>query len=55
MTENLPAPEEPHLEQAGAWAPLRLRTFRMLWLVWFASTICQWMNDVAAATCEPSA
>src|SRR5207237_10794073 len=49
MSENLPAPEEPHLEQAGAWAPLRLPTFRMLWLVWFASTICQWMNDVAAA------
>src|SRR5437868_7240395 len=21
----------------------------MLWLVWFAATICQWMNDVAAA------
>src|SRR5438105_2436953 len=49
MSENLPAPEEPHLEQAGAWAPLALPTFRMLWLVWFASTICQWMNDVAAA------
>src|SRR2546430_14465354 len=49
MSENLPAPEEPHLEQAGAWAPLRLPTFRMLWLVWMASNICVWMNDVAAA------
>src|SRR5712691_4030214 len=49
MSENLPAPEEPHIERASAWAPLALPTFRMLWLVWFASTICQWMNDVAAA------
>jgi MFS family permease len=31
------------------WAPLRLRTFRMLWLVWLASNICMWMNDVTAA------
>src|SRR5712692_5601467 len=49
MTENLPAPEELPTERASAWAPLSLPTFRMLWLVWFASTICQWMNDVAAA------
>src|SRR5713226_9577149 len=49
MTENLPAPEELPTEHASAWAPLALPTFRMLWLVWFASTICQWMNDVAAA------
>jgi len=50
MSENLPAPvDQPRIEQAGAWAPLALPTFRMLWLVWFAATICQWMNDVAAA------
>src|SRR5437762_11204196 len=50
MSENLPAPvDQPRLEEAGAWAPLALPTFRMLWLVWFAATICQWMNDVAAA------
>lgn len=32
-----------------AWAPLRHRTFRMLWLTWLASNACMWMNDVAAA------
>ncbi|GHC75261.1 MFS transporter [Pseudorhodoferax aquiterrae] len=30
-------------------APLRWPVFRMLWLVWLASNICMWMNDVAAA------
>ena len=49
MSENLPAPEEPRLEQPSAWAPLRLPTFRTLWLVWLASNTCMWMNDVAAA------
>lgn len=49
MSENLPAPEEPKLEKASAWAPLRLPVFRMLWLVWLASNACMWMNDVAAA------
>ena len=49
MSENLPAPEEPGVERKSAWAPLRLPTFRMLWLVWMASNICVWMNDVAAA------
>ena len=49
MSENLPAPEEPEIERKSAWAPLRLPTFRMLWLVWMASNICVWMNDVAAA------
>jgi len=33
----------------SAWAPLRDRTFRMLWLVWLTANICLWMNDVAAA------
>ncbi|MGC3984029.1 MAG: MFS transporter [Pseudorhodoferax sp.] len=30
-------------------APLRWPVFRMLWIVWLASNICMWMNDVAAA------
>ena len=33
----------------SALAPLRWPVFRMLWLVWLASNICMWMNDVAAA------
>jgi MFS family permease len=49
MAENLVPPEEPKVERASAWAPLRLPTFRMLWLVWLASNTCMWMNDVAAA------
>jgi MFS family permease len=49
MSENLPAPEEPRIEKASAWAPLKLPTFRSLWLVWLASNTCMWMNDVAAA------
>ena len=49
MSENLPAPEEPKLQRHSAWEPLRLPTFRMLWLVWLASNACMWMNDVAAA------
>ena len=49
MSENLPAPEEPRIEKPSAWAPLKLPTFRSLWLVWLASNTCMWMNDVAAA------
>ena len=49
MSENLPAPEAPASASASPWAPLRLATFRMLWLVWLASNVCMWMNDVAAA------
>jgi MFS family permease len=49
MSENLSAPEAPKLERKSAWAPLRLPTFRMLWLVWMASNVCMWMNDVASA------
>jgi MFS family permease len=33
----------------GAWAPLGLPVFRMLWAVWVAANTCMWMNDVAAA------
>ena len=32
-----------------ALAPLRDRTFRMLWLAWLAANMTMWMNDVAAA------
>ena len=50
MSENLPAPDVPaHPERASAWAPLRDRTFRMLWLVWLTANVTMWMNDVAAA------
>jgi MFS family permease len=49
MSENLPAPEEPKVAKPSAWAPLRIATFRTLWLVWLASNMCMWMNDVAAA------
>jgi MFS family permease len=47
--EELGTPDAPDLERASAWAPLRDRTFRMLWLVWVTSNVCMWMNDVAAA------
>jgi MFS family permease len=49
MSEQLPAPEEPKVAKPSAWAPLRYPTFRTLWLVWLASNMCMWMNDVAAA------
>lgn len=37
------------MSASSAWAPLRERTFRMLWLVWMAANVTLWMNDVAAA------
>lgn len=49
MSENISVPEPPPVPPASAWVPLRHRTFRMLWLVWLASNICMWMNDVTAA------
>src|ERR1700716_3265304 len=49
MSENIPAPEEPQVARKSAWAPLRIATFRTLWLVWLVSNVCMWMNDVAAA------
>ena len=36
-------------EKSSAWAPLRVPTFRMLWIVWATANTCLWMNDVAAA------
>jgi MFS family permease len=47
--EELGTPNAPELQRLSAWAPLRDRTFRMLWLVWMASNVSMWMNDVAAA------
>ena len=49
MSEQLPAPQEPRVERASTWGPLRIPVFRTLWLVWLASNTCMWMNDVAAA------
>ena len=37
------------LVSEGWLAPLRHRVFRTLWLTWLTSSICMWMNDVAAA------
>jgi MFS family permease len=37
------------LAGAPALAPLKDRTFRMLWLAWLAANMTMWMNDVAAA------
>ena len=37
------------LFDASALAPLKERTFRMLWLAWLAANLTMWMNDVAAA------
>src|SRR5947208_2812401 len=41
--------EQPARKPSGAWEPLRLATFRMLWLVSMTANITLWMNDVAAA------
>ena len=54
MPEERPSiltPDEASTPDAdlSALAPLRWPVFRMLWLVWLASNICMWMNDVAAA------
>lgn len=54
MPEERPsvlAPDEASAPDAdlSTLAPLRWPVFRMLWIVWLASNICMWMNDVAAA------
>src|SRR5687767_2118692 len=50
MSGEDPGTAAPPRQDGGtAWAPLRERTFRMLWLVWAASNVSMWMNDVAAA------
>jgi MFS family permease len=45
----IPPPLAPAEAPASALAPLRHRTFRMLWMVWMVANICMWMNDVASA------
>src|SRR5512147_297414 len=47
--QDLGTPPDPPRERPTAWAPLRDATFRMLWLVWVATNIAMWMNDVTAA------
>ena len=47
--EDIATPEEAKWGRPSAWAPLRDRTFRMLWLVWLTANICAWMNDTTAA------
>ena len=47
--EPVGASEELKLEKPSAWAPFRVPTFRMLWIVWATANTCLWMNDVAAA------
>lgn len=44
-----PVTPPPPDDDRSAWAPLRDATFRMLWLVWVATNVAMWMNDVAAA------
>ncbi|MEB0111062.1 MFS transporter [Variovorax sp. RTB1] len=35
--------------RVGAFDPLSLPVFRMLWSTWLIANVCMWMNDVAAA------
>ncbi|HZZ95365.1 MAG TPA: MFS transporter [Usitatibacter sp.] len=52
MSEQLPPTPivtTSNADDASAWAPMRDRTFRNLWLVWVGSNVSMWMNDVAAA------
>src|SRR5688572_2147024 len=47
--EDVSTTKEAPVDRPSAWAPFRIRTFRMLWTVWFTANVCLWMNDVAAA------
>ncbi|MEB0058941.1 MFS transporter [Variovorax sp. LG9.2] len=48
--ENPPEPAiERHAPRVGAFDPLSLPVFRMLWSTWLIANVCMWMNDVAAA------
>jgi len=50
LTAPMPLPSTlRQLADAPALAPLKERTFRMLWLAWLAANLTMWMNDVAAA------
>ena len=33
----------------SALAPLRFRTFAMLWMVWTVANVCMWMSDMSSA------
>jgi MFS family permease/quinol monooxygenase YgiN len=48
-TQPMPAASAPVVEGTGsAWAPLRHKWFRRLWLAQFASSVGGWMQTVAA-------
>jgi MFS family permease len=47
--EDIVTTGEADWERPSAWAPLRIPTFRMLWIVWLTANICMWMNDTTAA------
>ena len=47
-TNSNSAPSESPDRPAPAWAPLRHREFRVLWLAVFAAIVGSWMNDTAA-------
>jgi MFS family permease len=40
---------DPRPPCVGAFDPLSLPVFRMLWSTWLIANVCMWMNDVAAA------
>jgi MFS family permease len=47
--EDASSTEAAPADRPSAWAPFRIATFRMLWIVWATANVCLWMNDVAAA------
>src|SRR4029077_9268217 len=47
--EDVTSTREMQMGAQSAWAPFRIPTFRMLWIVWVTANVCLWMNDVAAA------
>ncbi|MGH6609967.1 MAG: MFS transporter [Burkholderiaceae bacterium] len=49
MTSSSEQQSAPAQTLSGAWAPLRLPVFRLLWTTWLTANICMWMNEVAAA------
>lgn len=50
MAEEKPAAptESPVPQQPSPWSPLRIRTFRFLWLATLVSNIGSWMHDIGA-------
>ncbi|MCY1281716.1 H+ Antiporter protein [compost metagenome] len=41
--------EEQETPPITAWSPLTIKAFRAMWIVWLASNIGMWMNDVTSA------